>query len=67
MLDFSFVKVESSTQILSEILGYLFEHAKRTCMALSDRGIYAEIYTFLERKKQNGPSLLCLDSLSELT
>ena len=35
-------------QLLSEIYGYLFEHVKRTCMALSDSSIYAEICTFLE-------------------
>ena len=54
-------------QILSEIYGYLFEIVKRTCVALSDPSIYAEICTFLERIEQSGPSLLCLYSLSELT
>ena len=67
MLDLLFVKVESSLQLLIEIYGYLLEHVKRTCMALSDPSIYAEICTFLERMEESGPSLLCLNSLSELT
>ena len=36
MLDLIFVKVESSMQLWGEIHGYLFQHMKRTCMALSD-------------------------------
>ena len=52
-LDLIFVK-------LSEIYGYLFEHVKRTCVALSDPGIYAEICTFLERMEESSASLLCL-------
>ena len=43
MLDLIFVEVESFMQLLSEIYGYLFEHVKRTCMALSDPSIYAEL------------------------
>ena len=54
-------------QLLSEIYGYLFEHVKRTSMALSDPSIYAEICTFFERMEESDPSLLCLYSLSELT
>ena len=49
------VQVESSVQLLSEIYGYLFEHVKRTCMALSDPGNYAEICKFLERMEERGP------------
>ena len=60
-------QVQSCMQILSEIYGYLFEIVKRTCVALSDPSIYAEICTLLERIEQSGPSLLCLYSLSELT
>ena len=67
MLDLIFVKVKSSMQLLSEIDGYMFEHMKRTCMALSDPSIYADICMFLECMGESSPSLLCLYSLSELT
>ena len=61
MLDSIFVKVESFMQLLSEIYaGYLFEHVKRTCMALSDPSTYDELCTFLEGMEESGPSLLCL-------
>ena len=66
MLGLIFVEVESSMQLLSEIYGYLFEHVKRTCMTLSDPGIYTELCTFLEHTEESGPSLFCLYSLSEL-
>ena len=49
MLDLIFVQVENSMQI------HLFEHVKRTCVALSDPIIYAEICTFLERMEESGP------------
>ena len=55
MLELIFVKVESSMQPLSEVYGYLFEHVKQTCMALSDLGIYAEICTFLEQERGGRP------------
>ena len=67
MLDLILVKVESFMQLLIEIYRYLFEHVKRTCMALSDPRIYAEICTFLERMEESDPPLLCLYSLPELT
>ena len=57
MLDLFCVKVESSMQRLSEIYWYLFEHVKRTCMALSDPSTYAELCTFLERMEESGTSL----------
>ena len=67
MLDLNFVKGASSMQLLREVYGYLFEHVKRTCISLSDPSIYAEFCAFLERMEENGPSNLCLYSLSELT
>ena len=54
-------------QLWSEIYGYLCQHVKRKCTALSDPGIYAEICTFLERMEESAPLLLCLYLPSELT
>ena len=52
---FFYILVESSMQLFTEIYGYLCQHVKRTCIALSDPSIYAEICTFLERVEDNGP------------
>ena len=53
MLDLIFFKVESSMQLWGEIYGYLFQHVKRTCMALSNPSVYAEICTFFERMEES--------------
>ena len=54
-------------QLWSDGYGHVFEHVKRTCMAMGDPGIYAEMCAFRERMEESGPSLLCLYPLSELT